>query len=285
MEGRQWNGEKDSGENRTQIKLCLPEQCHLAHVFDRTVAIELNIPQLSLNGLLVQIRRGGIVEDVSPPHLASSAVFGSRPTVLQGPETVMGYPPVSPAPEARADVPFPTNPARRGSSSENVRPSAGKKPKVESGKQASRTPVSLSPDRREYINIGARQDKLDPSVVEKLSSAVALAATSVHKYWTSSFGKAVDTAEVMELMKLAEMYISRSHVLNCELYKILEMRVAEIQSALGEDENAEAMRAEIKRLRVRLAFLEDARSRATYDVTKAQTIQKACIVAQKKAES
>ncbi|KAL2537952.1 hypothetical protein Fot_19343 [Forsythia ovata] len=66
---------------------------------------------------------------------------------------------------------------------------------------------------------------------------------------------------------------------------MLEMRVAEIQSALGEDENAEAMRAEIKRLRARLAFSKDARSRITYDVTKAQTIQIACIVAQKKAES
>ncbi|KAL2489789.1 Uncharacterized protein Fot_43081 [Forsythia ovata] len=101
----------------------------------------------------------------------------------------------------------------------------------------------------------------------------------------NEFHQAVDTAEVTELMKLAEMYTSRNHVLNCELYKMLEMRVAEIQSALGEDENAEAMRAEVKRLRARLAFSEDARSRATYDVTKAQTIQKACVVAQKKAES
>ncbi|KAL2530958.1 hypothetical protein Fot_23559 [Forsythia ovata] len=86
-------------------------------------------------------------------------------------------------------------------------------------------------------------------------------------------------------MKLAEMYTSRSHVLNCELYKMLEMKVDEIHSALGEDEDAETMRAEIKCLRARLAFSEDARTRATYDVTKAQTIQKACIVAQKKAES
>ncbi|KAL2501462.1 hypothetical protein Fot_35310 [Forsythia ovata] len=202
-----------------------------------------------------------------------------------GPETVVGHPPAPPALEVRADVPFPTNPARCGSSSENARPSAGKKPKVESGEQASRTPVSPPPGRREYINIGARQDELNPSVVEKLPSAVALAATSVHKYWTSPFEKAVDTAEVTELMKLAEMYTSRSHVLNCELYKILEMRVDEIQSALREDENAEAMRAEIKRLRARLAFSEDAWSRATYDAMKAQTIQKACIVAQKKAES
>ncbi|KAL2501150.1 hypothetical protein Fot_34998 [Forsythia ovata] len=194
-----------------------------------------------------KIRRGRIVEDVSPPHLASSAVSGSRPTVLQDPETVVGHPPVSPAPEVRADVLFSTNPARRGPSSGNVRSSAGKKPKVESGEQASRTPVSPPLGRREYINIGAHQDELDPSVVEKLPSAVALVATSVHKYWTSPFEKAVDTAEVTELMKLVEMYTSHSHVLNCELYKMLEMRVAEIQSALGEDENAEAMRAEIKR--------------------------------------
>ncbi|KAL2483279.1 hypothetical protein Fot_44723 [Forsythia ovata] len=232
-----------------------------------------------------KIRRGRIVEDVSPPHLASSAVSGSRPTVLQGPETVVGHPPTPPAPEVRTDVPFMTNPARHGSSFENVRPSSKKKPKVESGEQASRTPVSLPPGRREYINIGTRQDELDLSVVEKLPSAVALVATSVHKYWTSPFGKAVDTAEVTELIKLAEMYTSRSHVLNCELYKMLEMKVDEIQSALGENENAVVMRAKIKRLQARLVFSEDTRSRTTYDVTKAQTIQKACIVAQKKAES
>ncbi|KAL2559788.1 hypothetical protein Fot_04527 [Forsythia ovata] len=66
---------------------------------------------------------------------------------------------------------------------------------------------------------------------------------------------------------------------------MLEMKVDEIHSVLGEDEDAEAMRVEIKRLQARLAFSEDARTSATYDVTKAQTIQKACVIAQKKAES
>ncbi|KAL2508194.1 hypothetical protein Fot_31841 [Forsythia ovata] len=66
---------------------------------------------------------------------------------------------------------------------------------------------------------------------------------------------------------------------------MLEMKVDEIHSVIGEDEDVEAMQAEIKRLRARLAFFEDARTRATYDVTKAQTIQKACVVVQKKAES
>ncbi|KAL2455350.1 putative leucine-rich repeat receptor-like serine/threonine-protein kinase [Forsythia ovata] len=66
---------------------------------------------------------------------------------------------------------------------------------------------------------------------------------------------------------------------------MLEMKVDEIHSVLGEDEDAEAMRAEIQHLWARLAFSEDARTRATYDVTKVQTIQKACVVTRKKAES
>ncbi|KAL2508702.1 hypothetical protein Fot_32349 [Forsythia ovata] len=201
-----------------------------------------------------KIRRGRIVEDVSLPHLASPTASGSRPTVLQESETVVGNPHIPPAPEVRADISSPSNPARPVSSSGNVRLPAKRKPKVESGEQAHRTSMSPSPGRCEYINIGARQDKLDPLVVEKLPSAVALAATSVYKYWTSSFGKAVNAAEVTELMKLAEMYTSRSHILNSELYKMLEMKVDEIHSALGEDEDAETMRVEIKRLRARLAF-------------------------------
>ncbi|KAL2515241.1 hypothetical protein Fot_29212 [Forsythia ovata] len=199
--------------------------------------------------LHVNIQAWGIVEDVSFLHLASPTVSGSRPTVLQEPKRVVDNLLIPLAPEVRADIPSPSNPARHGSPPGNVRPSAKRKPKVESREQAPLTSISPPPGRREYINIGALQDKLDPSVVDKLPSAVALAATSVHKYWTSSFGKAVDTAEVTELMKLAEMYTSRSYVLNCELYKMLEMKVDEIQSTLGEDENAEAMRAEIKRLR------------------------------------
>ncbi|KAL2478791.1 hypothetical protein Fot_47805 [Forsythia ovata] len=216
-----------------------------------------------------KIRRGGIVEDIFLPHLASPTISGSGPTVLQEPETVVGNPHILPALEVRADIPSPSNPARPVSPPRNVKPPEKRKPKVESGEQAHRTSTSPPPGRCEYINIGARQDKLDPLVVEKLPSAVALAATSVYKYWTSSFGKAVDNAEVTELMKLAEMYTSRSHVLNCELYKMLEMKVDEIHSALGEDEDTEAMKAEIKRLRARLAFSEDERTRATYDVTKA----------------
>ncbi|KAL2552462.1 hypothetical protein Fot_06081 [Forsythia ovata] len=66
---------------------------------------------------------------------------------------------------------------------------------------------------------------------------------------------------------------------------MLEMKVDELHSAIEEDEDVEAILAKNKHLRARLSFSEDARTRATYDVTKAQTIQKACVDAQKKAES
>ncbi|KAL2483222.1 hypothetical protein Fot_44666 [Forsythia ovata] len=213
------------------------------------------------------------------PHLALSTASSSRSTVLQEPKTVAGDPYILSAPEATAHILSPSNPARPVPSPGNVRQSAKRKPKIESGEHAFRSSMSPPHGRCEYINIEARQDKLDPSVLGKLPLAIALTATSVYKYWTSSFGKAADTAEVTELMKLAEMYTSRSHVLNCELYKMLEMKVDEIHSVIGEDEDVEAMRAEIKRLWARLAFSEDARTRAMYDVTKAQTIQKACVVA------
>ncbi|KAL2513994.1 hypothetical protein Fot_27965 [Forsythia ovata] len=134
------------------------------------------------------------------------------------------------------------------------------------------TPTLLPPDKYEYINIGSRRDKLDPTVLEKLPAPAAIAATLVHKYWTSAFSKAADNAELIELLKLAEMYTSQSHVLNCELYKVLAMKVDELRSTVGRDEDVDTLRAENKDLREQLVFSEDARARATYDITKAKTI-------------
>ncbi|KAL2478967.1 hypothetical protein Fot_47981 [Forsythia ovata] len=168
---------------------------------------------------------------------------------------------------------------------ENARQSVKRKAGAKSGEEASRASTSPSLDKCEYINIGSSQDKLDPTVLGKLPSAVAIAAKSVHKYWTFAFGKAADTAKVTELVKLAKMYTFRSHVLNCELYKLLEMKIDELYSVIGDDVDVEAMRAENKHLRARLAFSEDTRARAKYDVTKAQTIQKVCVDAHKKVES
>ncbi|KAL2494172.1 hypothetical protein Fot_37929 [Forsythia ovata] len=197
------------------------------------------------------------MEDASLLHLASSSASGSRPTVLQELETVVDNSHISPAPEVTVDILSPLIPDRPVPLPENVRQSVKGNQELRAGSRRPGRP------RLPFL------DKLDPTVLGKLPPAVAIAATSVHKYWTSTFGKAADTAEVTELMKLAEMYTSRSHVLNCELYKMLEMKVDEIHSVIREDEDVEAMRAENKHLRARLAFSEDARTRATYDVTKA----------------
>ncbi|KAL2509159.1 hypothetical protein Fot_32806 [Forsythia ovata] len=189
-----------------------------------------------------------------------------------------------PVSETTSDVLSTLVPARPVPPPGSARQSEKRKAGAKSREKASRASTSPSLGKCEYINIGSGQDKLDSTVLGKLPPAVAIAVASVHKYWTSAFGKTEDTAEVAELLKLAKMYTSCSHVLNCELYKMLEMKVDELHYVIGEDEDVEAMRAENKHLRARLAFSEDARARATYDVTKVQTIQKACVDAQKKAE-
>ncbi|KAL2489130.1 SPRY domain-containing protein [Forsythia ovata] len=134
----------------------------------------------------------------------------------------------------------------------------------------------------ERINIEFHRDELDPTVLGKLLALAAIAAASVHKYWTSAFEKAADNAELIELLKLAEMYTYRSHVLNCELYKVLAMKVDELRSTVRGDEDVNALRSENKYLGERLAISEDVRARAIYDVTKAKRIH---VQAQKKAES
>ncbi|KAL2489025.1 hypothetical protein Fot_42317 [Forsythia ovata] len=189
------------------------------------------------------------------------------------------------APGAISDVPSTLVSARPVPSPGSARQSEKRKARAKGGEEKSWASTTPPLGKYEYINIGSRQDKLDPTILGKLPPAVANAAASVHKYWTSAFGKATETTEVTELLKLAEMYSSLSHVLNWELYKMLEMKVDELRSVIREDEDVEAMSAENKDLRVQLAFSEDVRARATYGVTKARTIQKACVDAQKKVES
>ncbi|KAL2553120.1 hypothetical protein Fot_06739 [Forsythia ovata] len=137
----------------------------------------------------------------------------------------------------------------------------------------------------EYINVGSRQDKMDPAILKKLPAPSTIATTSVHKYWTSTFTKAADDAKLMELLKLAEMYTSRSHLLNCELYWVLAMKIDELRSTVVGGEDIDALCLENKDLREQLSFSEDARVRAIYDITKAGKIQRACVQAHRTAES
>ncbi|KAL2500508.1 FAS1 domain [Forsythia ovata] len=233
-----------------------------------------------------KIRRGRVVDDIFPLLSVPSAASYPRVAVLQTPEiTVGGLSFVCPAPEATSEAPLALPPVRPVPSSGSARQSGKRKTGANSREEASRAPHSPPPGKCEYINIGSRRDQLDPVVLGKLLTPVATAVASVHKYWTSAFGRAVDNAELTELLKLAEMYTSRSHVLNYELYKLLEVKIDELRSTARGDEDVEALRAENKDLREQLAFSEEARVRATYDVVKARTIHRACVDAQKTAES
>ncbi|KAL2529467.1 hypothetical protein Fot_22068 [Forsythia ovata] len=65
----------------------------------------------------------------------------------------------------------------------------------------------------------------------------------------------------------------------------VEDRVPQDRRARGVGEDVDVLCLENNDLREQLAFYEYARARAIYDITKAKTIQKACVQAQKKAES
>ncbi|KAL2508208.1 hypothetical protein Fot_31855 [Forsythia ovata] len=136
-------------------------------------------------------------------------------------------PPVS---EATSKVPSISIPARRVPSPRSARQSGKMKAVAKSGEEAFQAPTSSPPGKYEYINIGSRRDELDPT------------------YWTSALGEKAENAELTKLLKLAEMYTSRSHVLNCELYKVLEMKVDELRSVIGGNEDVEALRAKNKDL-------------------------------------
>ncbi|KAL2493621.1 hypothetical protein Fot_37378 [Forsythia ovata] len=147
---------------------------------------------------------------------------------------------IPPVPEAISEVSSTSVPVRPVPSPGSARQSGKMKAGANSREEAFWAPASPPPGKYEYINIGSRQDKLNPTVLGKLPSPAANAAASVHKYWTSAFG------ELTELLKLAEMYTSRSHVLNCELYKVLEMKVDKLHSIIGEMRMSKRCASKIK---------------------------------------
>ncbi|KAL2538567.1 hypothetical protein Fot_19958 [Forsythia ovata] len=128
------------------------------------------------------------------------------------------------------------------------------------------------------------EDELDPAILEKLLVPSAISAASVHKYWTSAFDKAADNAELLEMKRVAEMYTSQSHVLNCELYKVLVMKIDKRHSTVMGAEDIDKLRSKNKTLRSRLAVSEDVRAKAEYKINMAETIQKFSVKARKQTE-
>ncbi|KAL2530036.1 hypothetical protein Fot_22637 [Forsythia ovata] len=107
---------------------------------------------------------------------------------------------------------------------------------------------------------------------------------SVNKCWTSAFAKATDNAELMKQLKLAEMYTSQSHVLNCELYNMYVVKVDELHLTVERTKDIDKLRAKNKMLCSRLAISEDARAKAEYKISMAETIQQLSVKARKQAE-
>ncbi|KAL2470717.1 hypothetical protein Adt_38853 [Abeliophyllum distichum] len=89
---------------------------------------------------------------------------------------------------------------------------------------------SPSVGKTENINIGLVHGRLDPDVLDELPPTARQAAVSVYRYWPPSFAKDVAGADLKQLVRLAEMHTARSHVLNCEVYKMLAVKTEESHS-------------------------------------------------------
>ncbi|KAL2514525.1 hypothetical protein Fot_28496 [Forsythia ovata] len=258
----------------------------------------------------LKIRRGGVVDDIlHPPPVPSTAsvpevaipktpeaMVNSSSFIPLASEVTSGMPSVLRSGKRKAAADSKEESSMPGKGMDDVgdfrRTGQGREDpfsEVEDhtlqDREASQTPILPPTGKYEYINIGSRRDELDLMVLGKLPVLAAIAAASVHKYCTSTFGKAANNAELTELLKLVEMYTSRSHILNCELYKVLAMKVDELRSTVEGDEDVDTLCLENKDLWKQLAFSKDTRARAIYDITKAKMIQRACVQAQKKAES
>ncbi|KAL2518356.1 hypothetical protein Adt_14603 [Abeliophyllum distichum] len=130
---------------------------------------------------------------------------------------------------------LPSRSTEDGKKSQNVRRdkesrSSEAEDRVPKDRATSQAPTFPPVRRTQCINIGGCQGELDPTMLEKLPTAAAMAVTSVYRYWTPFFRKAVANADLTKLLKLAELHTSRGHVLNCELYKVLSMKIEELRS-------------------------------------------------------
>ncbi|KAL2456508.1 hypothetical protein Fot_56828 [Forsythia ovata] len=201
-----------------------------------------------------KIRRGGVVDDISSPLLAPKTKVSSSSFISLVPEVTSGVP----------SIPFSTGlvslskncgqPGKRkaATNSKDERFVLGKGMEFVEGFRRTvrgcRDPVSEIEDRT-LQDRGASRTPIPHS-----AASAAIAAALVYKYWTYDFGKAADNPKLTDLLKLAEMYTSQSHVLNYEWYKVLAMKVDKLCSTVGGDDNVDLLRLENKDLWEQFAF-------------------------------
>ncbi|KAL2489089.1 hypothetical protein Fot_42381 [Forsythia ovata] len=116
------------------------------------------------------------------------------------------------------------------------------------------------------INIGSRQDELDSAILDHISQLWRL-PLSINIGLQFGQGQQ-ESADLLELIKMAEMNTARSHVLNCEAYKMLAMKVDELRSMVVGTDDIDDLRSENNVLRARLVIFEDARAQAVFQLTK-----------------
>ncbi|KAL2549732.1 hypothetical protein Fot_11262 [Forsythia ovata] len=153
-----------------------------------------------------------------------------------------------------------------------------------SSRGATRTFIPSPYSWTEHINIGSHLDELDPAILQKLPIPSTMVAASVYKYWTSAWVKVMNNADLLETLKLAEMNTSWSHVLNCELYKVLAMKIDELRSTVVDAEDIDELRSKNKILHSRLVVYEDSRVQVEYKTTMAETIERLSVKARKQVE-
>ncbi|KAL2510423.1 hypothetical protein Fot_34070 [Forsythia ovata] len=94
----------------------------------------------------------------------------------------------------------------------------------------------------------------------------------------------MDNIDLLEMLKLEEMNTFRSHVLNCELYKVLTMKINELRSTIVDVEDIDELLSKKKIIHSRLAIFEDARTQDEYKITMAKMIQRLSVKARKQVE-
>ncbi|KAL2550191.1 Uncharacterized protein Fot_11721 [Forsythia ovata] len=75
-----------------------------------------------------------------------------------------------------------------------------------------------------------------------------------------------------------------SHVFNCELYKVLAIKVDELRSMVTGEDDIDELRSENNILCSMLTIFKDARAQAEFKIIKSEMIQRLSLSAQKQAK-
>ncbi|KAL2497847.1 hypothetical protein Adt_23397 [Abeliophyllum distichum] len=125
---------------------------------------------------------------------------------------------------------------------------------------AAQGPITDSFSWVERVNNWSLQYALDLVFLEKLPPPSARVAASVHRYWTSIWAGTVEGTDLPELIKMVEMNIVHSHVLNYKLYEMFVMKVDELCSKVVGTEDMDVLHSENKALHASLAISKEERA-------------------------